>query len=153
MINLENSKKCPNCGTRNNIISLYCSTCGKQLDKKNIINNTQNIINTNKNIINDKKGNILAIISFIICYIGISYVPFISTELTENNSIIIFICPLLGIVLMIFGRIKYPNNIYLKILMWLIIAGIIFHLMIYIFVTTFCSDLINASKAGGSGCG
>ena len=60
-------------------------------------------------------------------------------------------CPLAGIVLMIIGRVKYPTNKFLKVVMWIIIGSIILGLFLFILFVIWC--YITCSTMDTSGCG
>ena len=111
----------------------------------------------------DKKANILCWIS-LACLI----VPFIlspilgkivlSTSQTIVGGLFSFLSSLigfcfhiariLGVVLMIYVRIKYPKNVFGKVLMWIYIIVLVIIILFIIFIMVLCNGCID----GMSGC-
>ena len=116
---MEN-KVCTNCGTENNSEATICKSCGrvlyKNLKQEEMVEET-NLENNNLEIKeNDAKtGNIIGIISLVLFFgIGIIF-PIVDESLeivSYNSNHIFFYIPLisliLGIILMVYGRIKFP---------------------------------------------
>lgn len=149
---MENNKYCTKCGTKIEEGSMYCYNCGSSLKE-----NTQQITiqsnNINTNIQNqnkDKEGDILGVISLILYFAGsglISALIYFLPPSTRNYlSALGGLSPLASIVVMIVGRIKYPNNKLLKIAMWTIIIctllGIIAFIVIIVLLYLACSSMI-----------
>lgn len=131
---MKDSIVCPNCGESNYSDSVFCASCGKQ-----IANNIQVNSNVNKqnNSVNNSQGDLLGVLSLILYFSG----PAISFLLVENASKISSFSGLLtlaGIVVMIFGRVKYPNNRILKICMWIIIVSIVIYSLLTILFVLWC---------------
>lgn len=161
---MENNKICPNCGTNNKSDSNFCGNCGKQLIQNNVVVNGQDNIQHNKNndymvnnqtnYIKDSEANKLGIISLVLYFAGslissISYL--LPSAVSDSFSALAGLCPLSGIVIMIIGRIKYPTNKLLKIVMWIIIGSIIFGLIAFIVFVIWC--YVTCSNTDTSGCG
>ena len=152
--NMDNSKICTHCGAVNKIESHFCINCGSQLAQNNTPFNTQPI-NNNIIISNEEKiGNRLGIISLLLYFVGSIIITFLSfflpPGLNSAFSALSGFCPLAGLVVMIVGRIKYPNNKFLKITMWIIIICMILSLLAFIFIFIMCyiscSSLAPAGK-------
>lgn len=111
----------------------------------------------------DKKANILCWIS-LACLI----VPFILSPIgtkilftTSNTmlggvfsfldsvfSIVFVLARILGVVLMIYVRIKYPHNIFGIVLMWIYIIVLVIIILFIIFIMVLCNGCVD----GMSGC-
>lgn len=170
-----NNKKCLNCGMDNNINSKFCIHCGKPFDINENNNNDQNeatnqinnetiiqnsnVVPVNDNIQNDdKKGNTLAIISLLLFFLGqaIGYVLALLLygmmgSSSYQISALFELCPLAAIVTMIIGRVKYPTNKFLKIVMWIFIGCIILGIILMILFMIWC--YVTCSNIDTSGCG
>ena len=160
----DGSVFCSNCGTNNEIDSHFCGNCGKQLIQNNVTINEQgnsqyntnndDVINNQTNYNNDSEGNKLGIISLALYFVGSTLFLFISYLLPagfrESFSALAGLCPTSGIVIMIVGRVKYPNNKFLKIVMWIIIGSIILELIAFILFFIWC--YITCSTMDTSGC-
>lgn len=161
---MENNKICPKCGAANNDDFKFCKNCGAQTKSNNVVDNEQqNIqqdINThtientqiNNNDSNDTK---LGIISLVLYFGGTSIFSCITYLLPASFrnyfSSISGLFPLLGIIVMIVGRIKYPNSKLLKIVMWIIIASIILSMIAVILFIMWC--VVTCENMDTSGCG
>ena len=131
-----NSKFCPSCGKENESNDMFCSNCGKSLNNNVVDNNTTN------NNVDSSQGDKLGLISLLL-YFGASLVfSIITLSLPEDVrnyfSALVGMCPLAGIVVMIVGRVKYPNNRLLKIVMWVIIISIILEIVLFIILVVVC---------------
>ena len=162
---MNNNKICPKCGT-NNINSHFCVKCGQDLtfqtneviSNNNIQNNINNNIKTNitdnQPTNNNSEGNILGIISLVLYFAGTTIFTYISKILPNSIgntfSFLTGLCPLAGIVTMIIGRIKYPNNKFLKVVMIIIIGSIIFCVIAFILFVIWC--YVTCSTMDTSGC-
>ena len=135
---MSNFRMCSNCGKDNNYTFNFCSNCGMQLSKNNIGNNelynAVQSIKANDAIFNQNnkyilEGNKLGIISLILYLggFGIStfVLVFLPNSIKNYLSAIGSLFPLCGIIVMIVGRVKYPENKLLKVTMWIIIVSII----------------------------
>ena len=147
-----NNKKCQNCGAENKSGSKFCTQCGKPFEVQEDDQNN-NIIPTDYT--ESETANVLAILSLILFFGGSIITGIISaflpTSIGYRFSSLSGISPLAGIVIMIVGRVKYPTNKFLKIVMWIIIASIIISLIIFIIFIIWC--YVTCSTADYSGCG
>ena len=108
-----------------------------KIKENTVIENTEEKINYNiEEKEADKKANKLCIISLLIIII-----PNILAYIFEIRSdLMIFLAafgPLIAYVIMIYARVKYPNNTFGKILMALYILGII------VLIIAFCVSIIS----------
>ena len=152
-----NGKRCNRCGMVNTLDAVYCSNCGGYLDSNMNSNNNMNMNNNmNNNIdIDKKKGNNMATISALLFYLGAEVVVIISKIIPVIGDLIYDmrgLCPITGIVIMIVGRVKYPDNRSLKVLMWAIIVTIaviiIFAVLYIVSITSIVNDVINKNNYG-----
>lgn len=148
---MENSKICQKCGTINNLEAKFCQNCGTEIIQNNTVNTIQNSVfqNENNNIKidnqiknNDHEGNKLGIISLVLYFAATIVTTVITSLLPENIgesfSALCGLCPLAGIVIMIVGRVKYPDNKLLKVVMWVIIGSIIISIILFIIFCVWC---------------
>jgi len=84
------------------------------------------------------------------------YSSFLENTAMEKNEIlsgifefIFTLAEILGVVLMLYVRIKYPKNIFGKVVMWLYIIALVIIILLIIFVITLCDGCIT----GLVGCG
>lgn len=108
----------------------------------------------------NKKVNTLCWIS-LACLIApfilsVFYSSFLENTAMEKNEIlsgifefIFTVAEILGVVLMLYVRIKYPKNIFGKVVMWLYIIALVIIILLIIFVITLCDGCIT----GLVGCG
>ncbi|MEE3343389.1 MAG: zinc-ribbon domain-containing protein [Bacilli bacterium] len=152
--------KCSKCGTDNDINNSYCTKCGQKLINDN--NNSRELIVVeekknsfsiegkkieNKNDIEEAKklGNISLGLFFL--------VPIISSLLSAifpPLALLSGLCPMAGIVILIIGRVKYPEDKFLKGIMWGIIVCIILAIISMILFTIWC--YVTCSSIDLSGC-
>ena len=159
-----NKKKCVNCGAENNAQSNFCIQCGTKLVQDNNVvseqkveNNVQNInvVVNNQAVDNDEKeAKRLGIISLVLFFAG-QFIfgtlgSLLSGYLGESVMALGGVCPLSGIVVMIVGRVKYPKNRFLKIVMWIIIGSIIILIIFWILFIIWC--YVTCSSYDFSGC-
>ena len=140
---MKNNIVCSNCGSNNIGDSIFCSNCGKQLIQNNQANN-----------VDDSKGNILGIISLALYFGGSVLIAFIlrilPVTVRDSFSTLSGLCPLSGIIIMIIGRVKYPTNKFLKVVMWIIIGTIIISLVTFIIFVIWC--YVTCASVDTSGC-
>ena len=148
---MNEEKKCLNCGTVNTGNSVFCVNCGTRLDS-NTPSVSDRVENTNLDN-SDKAANKLGIISLILYLVGsgaLTSLTFVLSDDYSNYLSSLFgFCPLVGIVLMIYGRIKYPNNRLLKIVMWVIIVIIILEIILFILFLIMCSITCGSLESMG----
>ena len=135
-------KNCANCGKEVSVENRYCPHCGGDLS----ITNTP-VIETEAD---KKKGNMLCIGSLICLLfpVTIAIIGVIISSLTNQstdlliilNALYIISFPLfvVGLILMIVAKVKYPKSKFAKVLMWfyIIIIGLI--ILLYIFFLATC---------------
>lgn len=142
-------KKCEKCGSNNNYENKYCNNCGNELSVNNSLENNTSFENEKTNVeVKDKIGEKLGVISLLLYFVGPMILSLFNYVLANQYvsyiiSPFVGVCPLSGIVIMIIGRIKYPNNKLLKIAMWIIIVSIIFSIISAIIILISC---INAMQ-------
>lgn len=148
--NMNEQKKCHNC---NNVVDEnveFCTLCGTKIQKNYEIVNNQN--NTPQEIKNDKEspeekkaGDKIAIISLVLYFVASKVIfPIIEIWLQHITPIIAYLdllFPVAGIIAMIYGRIKYPKNKSLKIVMWVIIIYTIAMIIMFIYLVIACNAI------------
>lgn len=109
--------------------------------------------NDNETLEEKKNGDRLAIISLILYFLAPGFsvlLGLLPKELSLYISSIVGLCPMAGIVTLIVGRVKYPKNKFLKIVMWILIALIILGIIGTILFMIFC--YITCANMDTSGC-
>ncbi len=143
-----NSKRCNRCGMVNTMDAQYCSNCGEYLDSS--MNNSVN----NDADMDKKKADNMATISALLFYLGAWVVAIISKIIPVIGDLLYNmrgLCSIAGIVIMIVGRVKYPDNKALKIVMWAIIvtiAVLVILVILYIVSVTSIIDRVSTSNYG-----
>ena len=158
-----NGKRCNRCGMVNTVDAVYCSNCGGYLDSNMNMNsnmnnnmNMNNMNNMNNSIDIDKqKANNMATISALLFYLGAEVVGIISKIIPVIGDLIYDmrgLCSIAGIVIMIIGRVKYPDNKSLKVVMWAIIVTIaVFIIFVVLYIVGSISiirDINNSNNYG-----
>lgn len=117
---------CKNCGSTCNNGDTVCSNCGKSLEVSYYTNITPEVKKEEVYTKEDNdKANLISAIS-LLCFIA----PFLITGLFLNSGLeslvsnLISLLELASFVLMIYVRVKYPKNIFAKVLMWFYIVAI-----------------------------
>lgn len=143
-------KKCSNCNNIINENTNFSSYCGTKIQQNNEIVNKQDTIpekiNKNEETPEEKKvGNTIALIALGIFFLANNIImPLANIWLEKPSPIascIDLLCPVVGIITMIYGRIKYPKNQSLKIAMWTMIHFIIFAIVMYIYLLIACNAI------------
>ena len=153
---------CTNCGEKIENGDKFCIKCGTpvvhteelqnlvQQSNKTVINN--NISENSMSEEDKKNANILCIIS-LICTYGSGLFPLLTTlnnsESESMFSSVFSMGPLIGLVLMIIARIKYPKSTFAKILMWVYIVNIIILIIGMIVLMIACYSMIQSCKGMG----
>ncbi len=132
---------CEHCGNKLHEDAVVCMKCGCQVKNKN--NNT---IAKNED---DGKANTLCIISLALIFGGpiINYLLNLMIGTNKSIGILGSAASTAAFVLMIIARVKYPNNTFAKVLMWIYIAlaviGIILVIIAIVFLAGALHSLIN----------
>ena len=140
-----NGKRCNRCGMVNTVNAVYCSNCGGYLDSNMNMNNSMNS-NMNNSIDIDKqkakkRAEKMATIALYMFYVAPLFALYLGSA--TYNSLLALVCkililgPIVGIIVMIVGRIKYPYNNSLRVVMWAIIVTI----MVLLVLMDFFSQL------------
>lgn len=165
-----NNKFCPSCGKEVVEGALFCTNCGVQFSQtNNEVNNQNEVINeqpvieqpvVQQNTIDNQKSKdsnatLFGVLSLVLYFAGSVVVSLLSYLLPASSRDAFMslsgFCPMAGIVLMIIGRVKYPTNKFLKVVMWLIIGSIILGIIAIIILFVWC--YITCSSVDTSGCG
>ena len=117
---MENTRICPNCGANNKTDSNFCVSCGTKIEQNDVETvNNQSVKSEASN------AKMLGIISLVLYFAGTTILSIVTSFLSESFSVMFSslagLCPILGIIVMIIGRVKYPTNKFLKVVMWIII--------------------------------
>ncbi len=157
---------CKNCGKELGNEDKFCSNCGleNKLDpdnnkidtlKDNETTTDKNVpigdkpINGDNNSISDKEDrecNTLCIISLICLFINGGILSIYGTKLSESSSFsnVLGLAPLVGVVLMIVARVKYPKKTFPKVLMWIYIVNIIIFIIFFIMFFVLCYGCVSS---------
>lgn len=160
---MNNNKICSKCGTVVDADSKFCINCGEKLDINTDVNTSivsvDNVDSNNnqsipQNEINndDSNATILGIVSLALFFLGSTIFGFLSTMFPFAGMFISNLsglCPLAGLSVMIFGRIKYPENKFLKIVMWIIIISIIVVVVGFISFCIWCFVMCSNADLSG----
>jgi len=105
-----------------------------------------NQVNNNSNSLDsDANGNMYGLVSLILYFFGTGIITWLAYILPKSLepyiSSLAGLCPLIGIIVMIIGRVKYPQNKFLKMVMWIIIFVIILLVVLFILFAIWCSTV------------
>lgn len=126
------NNKCTKCGNECNINDTFCQNCGNQLKENSENNSVQSS--------DSSKASIFAGLALLFFFGGSSISSLISiltfNMLGDSIYYLGILFPVIGIVLMVIGRIKYPKNSFLKATMFsiLIVSAMILIAIITFFV-------------------
>ena len=129
-----NGKRCNRCGMVNTVDAVYCSNCGGYLDSNMNMNNNMNSNMNNSIDIDKKRAEKMATIALYMFYVAPLFALYLGS--VAYNSLLVLVCkililgPAFGIIVMIVGRIKYPYNNSLRVVMWAIIVTIMVMLVL-----------------------
>lgn len=146
---MENTRICPNCGANNKTDSNFCVSCGTKIEQNDVETfNNQSVKSEASN------AKMLGIISLVLYFAGTTILSIVTSFLSESFSVMFSsltgLCPILGIIVMIIGRVKYPTNKFLKVVMWIIIGSIIFSLVATVIFMIWC--YVACTTINTSGC-
>ena len=146
---MENTRICPNCGANNKTDSNFCVSCGTKIEQNDVETfNNQSVKSEASN------AKMLGIISLVLYFGGTTILSIVTSFLSESFSVMFSslagLCPILGIIVMIIGRVKYPTNKFLKVVMWIIIGSIIFSLVATVIFMIWC--YVACTTINTSGC-
>lgn len=144
---------CPNCGRNNKQNNKFCEYCGNALNQ---LNNAKTVQEPEETEEDAKKAKELGLISLALYFLGTTICGLFRSMLPDSLSPIITsmagLCPTAGIITMVYGRIKYPKNKFLKIVMWIIIAtiivGIIVSIVLFIACMMMCGQIATNPNCG-----
>ena len=148
------NKFCTHCG--NSLVpgAAFCTSCGSPVNQANNQVVNQPVVNNVATPVDDSVGNKFAIISLLLYFagsvVGAVIAALLPSSLRNIVSSLAGMCPLAGIVVMIVGRVKYPSNKFLKIVMWIIIGCILLGLVLFILFIIWC--WVTCSTMDTSGC-
>lgn len=144
-------KYCEKCGNKIEEGADFCTSCGNSLKPVQ-----QNNIQKNKQPLSpedNKKANMLCGLSLLLSYGIPGLGAFLSYLASSNSTIIQYLGNLIssvvglssiaGIVIMIIVRIKYPQNTFGKVLMWVYIVEYILLIILGIVIVIACSAAIS----------
>ncbi len=127
---------CKNCGNVCNNGEVTCPKCGKPLEVSYYTAITPQLKKEQVYTKEDKdKANLLAAIS-LLCFLAPWLISglFLKTDFEYIVSNLSGVLELASFVLMIYVRVRYPKNVFGKVLMWLyIVLGILFIISMIIF--------------------
>lgn len=145
---------CNNCGNICKDSDIYCEQCGHSLPNQRL-NNVSANSNINDNLRSEsdednKRANQLGVISFVclvLPFVLDKILIFLPFEIKDSiSSSLSGMSLLTSITLMIFIRIKYPNNVLGKVLMWLCIIGFIFWIICALIIMIACVSFLEELK-------
>lgn len=113
---------CINCGTKIEENDSFCINCGKPVTKGNI--QEEHLKTSEEQIEENNKANILCILSLLFTY-GLNIPLFLYGSSDSILSDFSGLSTLIGLILMSIARVKYPNNKFAKIIMWIYIISIV----------------------------
>ncbi len=146
---------CNNCGYENKEEANFCESCGTKFEDSNIVE-AKPIENKKDekepNNIDNKKGDELGWISLFLFFGGgiiarfFGYVFTVASDNVRVFSALSGLMVLFGIVLMIYGRIRYPKNKTLKSAMIAMIVAIILAIIYFIIMAILMFILCNTIR-------
>ena len=130
---------CNNCGSKLEKEEVYCGNCGTKINQHIQVQENKIKLETNEE---KKSANKLCIIAVILS-VGSSVLLSIFNsnykEIQKILSPILFLCKLTAIVIVIVTRVKYPNNVFAKVLMWILIIEIVSIILFSLFTMMVCN--------------
>lgn len=136
-------KFCSNCGAELIPGTKFCGVCGMSLNPNNVV--SDRVVNNNHNKVSNEDGStptVLGIVALVLYFIGAPLISSLfyglSGNLKSSLSSLSSIAPLAGLVTMIYGRVKYPNNKFLKFVMWVILISILLGIVLFVLFFIWC---------------
>ena len=130
----NNNNYCTNCGTKLRYGINFCTKCGYKINQSIVINKINPEDNNNISLSLCSLSAICLVMPSII--LGI----FSNSNSVIGNTSIIF--PLIGLILMIIARVKYPTYTFGKVLMWIYISIVFLVFTFLLIISIMCSSLI-----------
>ena len=99
----------------------------------------------------NKKANILSLISIFLLYlnIGVALVfEYLKIEMNDLIENVTGIFPLIGLIMMVYVRVKYPKNVLGKVSMWLYIATFVISIVLLVVAIVACGITFVACVEG-----
>lgn len=99
----------------------------------------------------NKKANILSLISIFLLYlnIGVALVfEYLKIEMNDLIENVTGIFPLIGLIMMVYVRVKYPKNVLGKVSMWLYIATFVISIVLFVVAIVACGITFVACVEG-----
>ncbi len=99
----------------------------------------------------NKKANILSLISIFLLYlnIGVALVfEYLKIEMNDLIENVTGIFPLIGLIMMVYVRVKYPKNVLGKVSMWLYIATFVISIILLVVAIVTCGITFVACVEG-----
>ncbi len=140
--------KCEKCGNDINPNEKFCTNCGNPVPV--VEQPTPEVVTSPVPVDTNEQANRLCIISLIL-YFGSSLIAgiinFVIGDSGLSNAItsLAALGPLAGIILMIVAKVKYPDNKFAKVLMWvyigLTVGAIVLAIIAVVFFVALCGSL------------
>ena len=154
-IDQQEKKYCISCGAEIAAGTNFCGVCGMGLNPNN--SEPNKVVNNNQNNVPNEEGSapmVLGIVSLVLYFAGAPLISSLfyglSGDLKSSLSNLSSIAPLAGLVIMIVGRAKYPNNKFLKFVMWAIIISILLGIILFAIFFIWC--WVSCATLDRSGC-
>ena len=143
--------KCDKCGYLLIEGDNFCRNCGKTITNIQQQVNIPQQVPAVKNIKDDNgKANLLCVLSLLLYFLApiiFIVIDIVLALLLENANYLgvsgfSVLCRLAGFILMIVARVKYPNNMFAKVLMWIYIGLLAAGLIGVILLVVMCAYII-----------
>lgn len=136
--------KCKICGKQMDEKEKFCPNCGAKKESKEENNKQKNSLEQTQK--EKEEATILCVTSLILMHIT-PIMFLVGDKIFPNAEVLVGLFPVYSIVIMIIARVKYPNSLFAKIVMWIIIADVIVLIIAFIvlvaFSIIFCYGCIN----------
>jgi uncharacterized membrane protein YvbJ len=140
------NKYCKYCGKELEENATFCGNCGKEIEQINTTSNVNNISNNKieKSTNTDEEDARIYCILSLVCTFFSGIITKILYSLNINIYSITPLCTIIGIVLMIYARVKYPKSKFAKVLMWLYLILFILGILMIIVLIICCFEIIDS---------